>query len=165
MAVIDTREQAPLNLAPLRTVRGTLETGDYSILGLEHIVAVERKSLSDLVACVGRERERFERELQRLLAYPVRAMVVEAFWADLEGGAWRGEVRPAAVTGSVLSWIAAGIPVLLAGDRRRAALAVRGILWHAARHRLRELLAFANTLRTEEDDATQLGCPDRSACP
>ncbi len=28
---IDTREQTPLDVAPLRTVRGTLDTGDYAL--------------------------------------------------------------------------------------------------------------------------------------
>jgi len=52
-AICDTREQRPLNLAPLQVVTGTLATGDYSVQGLENIVAIERKSLSDLLGCVG----------------------------------------------------------------------------------------------------------------
>ena len=79
-AIVDTREQTPLDLAPLKTVRGTLSTGDYSIVGLEHVVAIERKSRDDLIACVGRERERFDREVKRLLAYHVRSLVVESTW-------------------------------------------------------------------------------------
>jgi DNA excision repair protein ERCC-4 len=80
-AVIDTRERHPLDLAPLRTITATLTTGDYSIQGLESIVAIERKELGDLLSCVGVEHERFEREVQRLLAYPVRCIVVESTWA------------------------------------------------------------------------------------
>jgi len=52
-AIIDTCEQLPLDLAPLAVEPGMLATGDYSVAGLESIVAVERKSLSDLLACVG----------------------------------------------------------------------------------------------------------------
>ena len=48
-AICDSREQLPLDLAPLKTVRGTLTTGDYSILGMENIVSLERKSLDDLL--------------------------------------------------------------------------------------------------------------------
>ena len=44
-AIVDSREQLPLDLSPLRTIRGTLATGDYSVQGLENIVAIERKSL------------------------------------------------------------------------------------------------------------------------
>lgn len=137
-AVIDTREQTPLDLAPLATITGTLATGDYSILGLETIVAVERKSLPDLIACVGRERERFEREIQRLLAYPVRCLVVESTWSEIEAGQWRGEIRPAQVLGSLLGWMAAGLPVLMATDHKRAGAYVSRLLFTAARRRWRE---------------------------
>lgn len=78
-AVIDTREQ-------LQVVGGTLATGDYSVRGLEHVVVLERKSLPDLVACYRVERERFEREVLRLLAYPVRAVVVESQPRDVLAG-------------------------------------------------------------------------------
>jgi len=137
-AVIDTREQLPLDLSPLQTITGTLVTGDYSVVGLEHVVAIERKSLSDLLCCVGRERERFDREVQRLLAYPVRALVVEATWPQIEAGEWRGQVKPAAVIGSLLGWIAAGLPVILAGDHARAGHYVSRLLFTAARRRWRE---------------------------
>lgn len=141
-AVVDTREQLPLDLSPLRSVAATLDTGDYSILGLESVVAVERKSLPDLVSCVGRERDRFLRELDRLRAYPVRLLVVEASWDDLESGSWRGQVTPAAVVGSVLSWQAAGLPVCLAGDRERAGRVVSRTLYLSARRQWRLLSSF-----------------------
>ena len=92
IVIIDSREQLPLDLSPLRTVQGTLATGDYSLLGLEHLICIERKSLDDLLGCVGRDRERFERELQRMMAYPVRVLLVEATWAEIELGQWRSKV-------------------------------------------------------------------------
>ena len=45
--VIDTREKDPLAFANLSTDVATLDTGDYSIVGLTHLIAVERKSLPD----------------------------------------------------------------------------------------------------------------------
>lgn len=138
VAIIDSREQLPLDLSPLRTVSGTLATGDYSIVGLENVVAVERKSLPDLLGCVGQHRERFDREIQRLLGYPSRAVVVEATWADLERGDWRSQVTPAAAVGSVLGWISAGVPILLCGDHARAGRYVSRLLFTAARRRWRE---------------------------
>ena len=42
VAVIDSREQQPLDLAPLRSRIGTLATGDYSLRGLESVIAIER---------------------------------------------------------------------------------------------------------------------------
>jgi len=138
-AIIDTREQTPLDLAPLQMEPGTLDTGDYSLRGLEHVVRIERKSLDDLVACVGRERERFDREVQRLLAYPVRVLLVEATWAQIEKGGWRSKVTPAAVEGSLLGWIAAGLQVELIGSHERAGRFAARILYTVAKRRYREL--------------------------
>ncbi len=141
-ALIDTREQNPLDLAPLRTVVDTLDTGDYSLRGLEHVVRIERKSLSDLLGCIGGERERFDREVQRLLGFPVRCLIVEANWQDIEAGEWRGKVTPAAALGSLLGWQAMGLPVCMAGDHRRAGLFVARMLVITARRRWRELRAL-----------------------
>lgn len=143
VAVVDTREQLPLDLSPLQTIGGTLATGDYSIQGLEAVVAIERKSLPDLLGCIGTSRERFDREIQRLIAYPTRAVVVEATWPDLEQGEWRSQVTPAAAVGSVLGWIAAGVPIILAGDHERAGRYVGRLLFTAARRRWREARALA----------------------
>jgi ERCC4-type nuclease len=116
----------------------TLATGDYSVKGLEHIVAIERKSLNDLLGCIGRERERFDREVQRMLAYPCRALVIEADWYEIETGEWRGEITPAQALSSLLSWMMQGIPVLMAGDHDRAGRYVARMLLLAARRRWRE---------------------------
>lgn len=72
VAITDSREQCPLDLSPLRSERGTLDTGDYCLASCPDVVRIERKSLSDLVGCVGSDRERFEREVSRLLAFPIR---------------------------------------------------------------------------------------------
>lgn len=149
MAIVDTREQAPWDLAPLGMSPGTLDTGDYSIVGLEHVVRLERKSLSDLLGCVGTERERFDREVQRLLSYPTRAIIVEATWADMERGEWRSKITPQAAIGSVLGWIAAGVPVVLAGDRQHAQTYAARLLFITARRRWRELRTLAAGLNTE----------------
>jgi len=133
--VIDTREQKPANVAPLKSVRGTLVTGDYSIRGLEDHIAIERKSLQDLVACVGRERERFDRMVHRLQAYETKALVVEASWEDLKRGDWRGRINSAQVCGSVLGWMAGGVPVIMAGNAELAGDAIARILFIAARRK------------------------------
>ena len=119
-----------------------MATGDYSVKGLEAVVAIERKGLGDLLSCIGQERDRFDREVQRLLAYSVRALVVESTWSDLETGEWRSKVTPAAAVGSVLGWIAQGIPVIMAGDHARAGRYVSLLLYTAARRRWREARAL-----------------------
>lgn len=133
--VIDTREQTPLVFEHLPTTRGTLETGDYSIAGLEHLVAVERKSLDDLLACCGHGRDRFKRELQRLKAYRYRMLIVEASAADLESGQWRSQLKPQHVLGSLASWTATySLPVWLAGTHKAAGEFTERFLYQAARH-------------------------------
>jgi hypothetical protein len=50
--VCDTREQEPLTFTRLRAVRGTLVTGDYSVLGCEQEFAIERKGSLDEAAAI-----------------------------------------------------------------------------------------------------------------
>ena len=152
-ALIDSREQTPLDLAPLRVELATLATGDYSVRGLEQVVAIERKSAEDMLACIGRERERFDREIQRLLAYPVRAIVVEAGWQFWERGEWRGNVTPNAAIGSLLGWIAAGVPIVMAYDHARAGRFVSRILYTAVRRRWREARELVRNVEAATIDA------------
>ena len=76
--ITDSRERKPLDLSPLQTITGTLATGDYGLQALPNACSIERKSLDDLLGCVGRGRQRFDREVQRLLAYPTRVLLVES---------------------------------------------------------------------------------------
>lgn len=133
--IIDTREQAPLVFRNLPSELGTLAVGDYSVKGLEHLIAVERKSLEDLLACVGRERERFERELSRMRGYKYRHLVVEADSKTLLSGRWqRSKVTSAAACGSLAAWAARyGVAVWFVGDHEQAGLWVERILFQAAR--------------------------------
>lgn len=62
----------------VKVVSRSLETGDYSIEGMESRVTVERKSLTDLYGTLGGGRERFEREFERMQAMEFAAVVVEA---------------------------------------------------------------------------------------
>jgi hypothetical protein len=81
--VVDTREQAPLFSGEPWSVRGTLHTGDYSLLGHEGEVCLERKSLEDAYGTFGRGRERFERELERMRVYRTKAILIEGTYADV----------------------------------------------------------------------------------
>ncbi len=150
VAIVDTREQRPLDLAPLGVEAGSLVTGDYSVKGLVDVVSIERKSLADLLGCIGSDRERFDREVLRLLAYPCRAIVIEATWGELEAGGWRSHVTPAAAVGSVLGWIAAGVPVIMAGDHARAGRYVSRLLFTVARRRWREAQALVLPIVEQE---------------
>ncbi len=100
--VIDTREQLPWAFTLPTVVRG-LPVGDYSIEGHETEVAIERKSLSDLVGSVTFGRARFWRELEKLAAYRLRAVVVEASVGDVLAGAYRSKAVPWAILTSALA--------------------------------------------------------------
>jgi ERCC4-type nuclease len=94
--VIDTREQAPFAFGGLLSdarlgrrpvvvpteVRG-LPTGDYSLAGHEDRLCIERKSLPDLFQSLSRERDRFERELERMSSFSSAHVVVEADWWEV----------------------------------------------------------------------------------
>ncbi len=149
--LIDEREQLPWDLSPMKMIRKSGETGDYRILGLEHVVCVERKSLGDLLSTLGGGRDRFEREMQRILSYESRAVIVEASWADLERGEWRSQINPQAVIGSVLGFMARGVPFIMAGDRDRAQIYAKRFLFIAARRRWRESQSFLDNLRIAGD--------------
>ena len=131
----DSREQQPWRLQPLidqhelpfRLEVAALRSGDYALREAPHVV-VERKSLQDLVGCVGYGRERFERELGRLQAEARHAFViVEASVHDVELHAYRGVVTPPQVLGTVLGWqLSFDVQVLWAGSADTgAALALR----------------------------------------
>ena len=132
--VVDSREQAPFSFGHGRyagTVveTGTLDTGDYSLVGLTDKIAVERKSLDDLLGCLTSGRERFERELSRGGGMDFFAVVVEASWADLAGGKYRSRMNPHAACQSVLSFMYRyGAPFLFTGSRAAAEYATHGIL-------------------------------------
>jgi DNA excision repair protein ERCC-4 len=127
--IVDTREQLPLELS-MRTIRGTLPTGDYSVLGFEEYVVVERKSLPDLIGCMTTGRHRFERELQRMRSYEARAVIVEATWKQLRDGEYRSQIVPDVATHSICSWMCRfTMPFLFVGDRASAADAVEYFLF------------------------------------
>ena len=141
-AIIDAREQTPWDLSPMRIQSGTLSVGDYSVAGLESIVAIERKSLQDFVMCCGSERDRFQRELDRLRGWPCHAVIIEAGWGEIELAQWRGKLTSKQVMASFTAWIAQGHCLILGRDSKTSALIARGILFYAARYRHREASAL-----------------------
>lgn len=91
----------------------------YSIRGFEDKVAIERKTLEDLVGCLkGGQRERFEREIQRSRALDYFGVVIEGSLSDLAGGNYRSEMNPKSVVQSVLALaVRYHVPVWFAENR------------------------------------------------
>jgi ERCC4-type nuclease len=66
--------------------RGTLETGDFCLASHPEGAVVERKTPSDMAACVGASRERFERELRRGRYAGRLIVVIEGSLSDVCNG-------------------------------------------------------------------------------
>jgi len=71
--ITDTREQTPLWTDHV----AALKTGDYSILGFENKIAIERKSLIDLFGTLTHGHERFRKELARAEDMDYFAIVID----------------------------------------------------------------------------------------
>lgn len=131
--VVDTREKDPWDIG-VECVRKKLDSGDYSILTLEDRVAIERKSLDDLVQSVIHERTRFFDELERLTQYEYAYVVVEGSLRDLILGNYRSHAHPNSVLGSMLSVIVDyRIPVYLCSDRQAACKFAHDLLTYIGR--------------------------------
>ncbi|MHB1000786.1 MAG: ERCC4 domain-containing protein [Armatimonadota bacterium] len=129
--VIDTREKEPYSFDPSRieVIRHALPAGDYSILGFESSISIERKSLEDFVGTLIKNRERFRNELLKLQCYRYACIVVEANIIDLLSGKYRSGTHPHALFGSTISIIADyGIPVYFCANRQASCLFVQELL-------------------------------------
>ena len=142
----DTREQNGFEFAgfPCTVTPGTLATADYSLVGFTDRIGIERKSLPDLVACLGVERDRFQRELARLRGYDCAAVVVEATADDLRAGHFRAKLNPEAAWQSVLAFTQRyRIAFIFCDDRSDAERTAFDILRHYQHDRMRELKALS----------------------
>ncbi len=103
--IIDTREKDPFPLVGYETQVATLRTGDYSLLGFEDRVAVERKSKSDAYGCVGAGRKRFVECLERLAELDRAAIVIERSIEDFNRNPpARTKIDSRMAVGSYISW-------------------------------------------------------------
>lgn len=127
----DTREPDPpqgydFEASGLQVSCQKLDTADYSIVGLQSLALVERKTPADLANCLFGGWERFERELQRLQAIPHKWITVDGDMAHviLASGAHRESV-----TGKLASIMARyNTPVVCCSSREQARDIARGLL-------------------------------------
>jgi ERCC4-type nuclease len=119
--LVDTREQAPYSFSKhdVEVIPATLPTGDYSLPGFEDRIAVERKSLDDLVGCLkGSNRERFKRELQRAAHYDLFTVVVEGSLNYVSKGRYRSEMKAHAVIQTIVAFqVRYRVAFIWAGNR------------------------------------------------
>ncbi len=124
VVLVDSREQYPFTLFDSHPnwiggeKRIALKTGDYSIDGMEKLLALERKSLPDIVHCTVAARELFLKACARLSEFRWKAILIEATYEDLKTpykmfDDLMSEVHPNAVCGTLDAIEAKfGIPII-----------------------------------------------------
>ncbi len=127
VVAIDTREQKPYRFA--RSEVKTLASGDYSIVGLEDRIAIERKTKEDAYSSLGQGRARFERELQRLSRIDYAAMVIETSLPEFLQAPAFSRMNPKAAASSIVAWsVKYRVCVFFAGDRPHGNALTRKLL-------------------------------------
>jgi len=144
--LVDTREQEPLVFTRLPSVRASLLTADYSVLGLERLFAVERKSLQDLAnSCCGPNRERFERELLRMRSYPFGRLLIVGSEDDIHQAKYHSNINPQSIIGSLATWeIRFNLPVVFSASAEQAARQLERWAFYFAR----EIILSAKSIST-----------------
>ena len=122
--VADTREQLPytFNKWTVDIKEEALSTGDYSLPGFEDKVGIERKTIDDLVGCLmGKNRDRFEKELARAKSYELFAVIIEADLITLSQGNYQSNMKSHSAIQTITAFhIRYGIPFLFCGNRSGA---------------------------------------------
>ena len=98
-------------------ISAKLDVGDYSIVGLENLVCVERKTIGDLWGTLGNQKnyERFIREWTRAVNHK-KFLIIEGTLADVDGGYRFSKVSPENIHGKLISLqIKHGVHVIFAG--------------------------------------------------
>jgi len=125
--LIDTREKAPFDFSRFPNwiageTKQKIDAGDYSIQGMEKLLSLERKSLSDLITTVIQERSRFFKMCEKLAQYRWRALLIEASYEDIKtpyGEEYETVAHPNAVSGTLDALEARfGIPIIYTSTNR-----------------------------------------------
>ena len=85
------------------TVRKRLSVGDYTLLGMEEEVIVERKTVPDLVKSIIQERNDFIKKCERLSTFKKSCLVVEGSLSNVKTPYEDSQAHPNAVLGSLLA--------------------------------------------------------------
>ncbi len=85
------------------TVRKRLPAGDYTLLGMENEIAIERKTLPDLVNSIIQERANFILRCERLASFKKKCFVIEGTLSQLKTPYMESHAHPNAVLGSIMA--------------------------------------------------------------
>jgi DNA excision repair protein ERCC-4 len=121
--IIDTKEQErgnPYFKNLPCAMRQNLKTGDYSIKGFEDKITIERKRPDDLLGCMGKERGRFTRELERMAPMFFKAIVIEGSERDLFTSIY-SDMKPQSIRVTLISYeVKYGVHIYYARNREFA---------------------------------------------
>jgi ERCC4-type nuclease len=98
--IVDTREQQPWGFGHFATAHKKLDTGDYSIDGLQHLLAIERKKsvsefannivesrFKDVIMRLSQLKYSFlllEFDLEDIMIYPIGSTVPKRMWDKIK---------------------------------------------------------------------------------
>lgn len=114
----DTREQKPLFAPDDTVIERALKTGDYSVLGFEEKVTIERKSIADLYGSI--KRDRFERRIKRMKEMDWAGILIEGTEDDVMRRQPYTQIRPQHVYGALTSYEIQGIHIYFSKRPRDA---------------------------------------------
>lgn len=143
--IIDSREKLPFSFSKnVHTTVAALRVGDYSLVGAENSLAIERKSLADLLSSITHNRVRFEKELCQLRAFRFACLLVESTWPIIMMKQYSQDVSPNSIIGSLMSFkVRYNVSVLMADDHDTAGILCERILMNYARSVEREYRLIA----------------------
>ena len=127
IVIVDTREQTPFSFVRFpnwiaEEKRKALRVGDYTVEGMEKLLILERKTLTDLITTVMQNRVRFFDMCEKMTKFRWRALIVEASYEDVKtvyGEELNTRAHPNAVSGSLDALEAKfGIPVIYTSRNR-----------------------------------------------
>lgn len=147
--VFDSREQKPYRFdgTPYEGAAvesGTLQTGDYSLRGLEDRIGIERKTLDDLAGTLTSGRERFQHECERGRGLDYFGLVIEASMDDVRRHRYRSKMKPQALLQSLFAFsVRYGLHVFWAGCREGGEYTTFSLLQKYLREATERLKAIA----------------------
>ncbi len=119
--IIDTREKKPWNFENHHQIFKKLETGDYSVEGLEDQIAIERKSLNDYIRSILQDKIRFTKVLNKLSGIKHSCIIVEEPYQHVWDRNYYSKVNPQYInsrTKTIKNTFS--IPVFFSKNRGRA---------------------------------------------
>ena len=127
-----------------------LDTGDYSLEGLEDKLCIERKGrISELAINLGKDKARFMREIERMKEFPFKFLILEFSLDDVikfpEGADIpQSNMSKVKITGKYLLKMLVelqmnhGIPILFCDNKRNAKTMINSIFKRINEHYSKE---------------------------